>query len=466
MARFDQAFQTGTGKAIKKTERHPRQETVFLHYSKLIDNKAQYCNEKSRDEIEALADLIEADGRILQNILVRKSDTDEYELIAGHKRRRAAKLLVEERGQEQFAFVPCMIENISDVRAEFQVYSSNGHHPKNDYERMHELERMKYLLETYPEEFPEHLQRGRMVERLARQMGMKRTTVGEYLAIARNLGGRGMEEFKNGFIKKSAAVEMASLPEEEQEKLIEQGATSLKEVQAYKEQKKTRQNQESEHTVSEHPEPEQAKPDYLEPERPEPGLLRPEQAPEPESQLAGQYGIINTAMDIAEEPAETAPAPEQELEAPPMQAGNAAPSKEADEMAPPRILPHLKNDDQRKEWLQDYKSWGVWYRDDNIGVEYYKYEFPDGTRLIAETYPHNKETAPGQADYIPYYLHLVGGPKEREKNQYGQPKYPYHEHYSRYPESERELIEFLKAVQRKCNDSLPGAVRLPEDCII
>lgn len=445
MARFDQAFQTD--RAVKKTERRPRQETVFIHYSKLIDNQAQYCNEKSREEIEALADLIEADGRILQNALIRKSDTDEYELIAGHKRRRAAKLLVEERGQEQFAFVPCMIENISDVRAEFQVYSSNGHHPKDDYERMHELERMKYLLETYPEEFPEHLQRGRMVERLARQMGMKRTTVGEYLSIAHNLGGRGMEEFKNGIIKKSAAVELASLPPEEQEKLIEQGATSHREIKAYKEQKKTRQNQKTERPVSEHPEPEQPKPDYLEPKLPESDLLRPEQAPEPESQLAGQYGIINTDMDIAEEAPE--PEPASVPEAPPRQMDNAAPPKEADKAAPPRILPQLKNDEQRKEWLRDYKSWGVWYRDDNIGVEYYKYDFPDGTRLIAETYPHHKETAPGQADYIPYYLHLVGGPKEREKNQYGLPKYPYHEHYSRYPESETELTEFLKAVQRK-----------------
>lgn len=103
-------------------------------------------------------------------------------------------------------------------------------------------------------------------------------------------------------------------------------------------------------------------------------------------------------------------------------------------------LPILKNNDQRKEWLRDYKSWGLWYTDEHIGVEYYKYDFPDGTRLIAERYPKG---------YNYSFLHLVGGPKEREKNNYGIPKYPYHQYYSKYPDNETELVEFLKAVQKK-----------------
>ena len=30
-------------------------------------------------------------------------------------------------------------------------------------------------------------------------------------------------------------------------------------------------------------------------------------------------------------------------------------------------LPLMRNNDQRKEWLRDYKSWGLWYTDDHIG---------------------------------------------------------------------------------------------------
>ena len=109
-------------------------------------------------------------------------------------------------------------------------------------------------------------------------------------------------------------------------------------------------------------------------------------------------------------------------------------------------LPVLKNNDQRKDWLRTYKDWGLWYRDENIGVEYYKYDFSNGARLIAEVYvrpgygrcPMPSETA---------YLHLVGGP-DPKKGSYGIEKWQKHEHYSKYPNSDTELVEFLKELQK------------------
>lgn len=221
---------------VKKAETPPQRVTKWIHYTKLKDNAAQYCNERDKDEIIALAGLIDADNGVLQQILVRKIKNDQYEIIAGHKRRRACKYLVEEEGKKQYAFVPCFVENISDVKAEFQLYSSNSHHVKTDYEKMHELERMKYLIETYPEEFPQ-IQTGRMVERLAAQLQMNKTTVGEYLTISKNLGENARTAFENGTIKKSAAVEMAALPEEEQNKLLDAGVTAQKDIKIYKEEK-------------------------------------------------------------------------------------------------------------------------------------------------------------------------------------------------------------------------------------
>ena len=49
-------------------------------------------------------------------------------------------------------------------------------------------------------------------------------------------------------------------------------------------------------------------------------------------------------------------------------------------------LPIMRNNDQRKEWLRNYKAWGLWYTDEHIGVRYYKYDFENGARLIAEEY--------------------------------------------------------------------------------
>lgn len=107
-------------------------------------------------------------------------------------------------------------------------------------------------------------------------------------------------------------------------------------------------------------------------------------------------------------------------------------------------LPVFKNNNQRKEWLGAYKDWGLWYRDENIGVEYYKYDFDNGARLIAEVY---RETG-YHGDYESCFLHLVGGP-EPPKGPYGVGKWARHEKYSKHPNSETELVEFLKEMQKR-----------------
>lgn len=106
-------------------------------------------------------------------------------------------------------------------------------------------------------------------------------------------------------------------------------------------------------------------------------------------------------------------------------------------------LPPMKNNDQRKEWLRNYQSWGLWYEDAHIGVRYYRYEFDNGAQLIAEEYP-----AAGKRDFTASYLHLVGGPEPPKHPSYGCPKWSRHERYAKHPDSETELVEFLKAAQR------------------
>lgn len=109
-------------------------------------------------------------------------------------------------------------------------------------------------------------------------------------------------------------------------------------------------------------------------------------------------------------------------------------------------LPLMKNNDQRKAWLRDYKSWGLWYADEHIGARYYKYDFENGARLIAEVYDnHNHFT---KTDYESSYLHLVGGPEPENHPTGAYGRWRRHETYSRYPDSETELVEFLKALQK------------------
>ena len=109
-------------------------------------------------------------------------------------------------------------------------------------------------------------------------------------------------------------------------------------------------------------------------------------------------------------------------------------------------LPIMRNNDQRKEWLRNYKAWGLWYTDEHIGVRYYKYDFENGARLITEEYDPEEVKDSWWTHIETSYMHLVGGPEPDRKN--GIPKWTYHSKYNRHPNSETELVEFLKEVQK------------------
>lgn len=103
-------------------------------------------------------------------------------------------------------------------------------------------------------------------------------------------------------------------------------------------------------------------------------------------------------------------------------------------------LPVLKNSEQRKEWLKNYKDWGLWYRDDNIDVNYYKFDFKDGSRLIVAEYPQRYcyWTKKRQDEY---FFHLL----EKKKKAY---EGTYDESFRSQTDSETYLVEFLKNIQK------------------
>ena len=110
-------------------------------------------------------------------------------------------------------------------------------------------------------------------------------------------------------------------------------------------------------------------------------------------------------------------------------------------------LPLFKNNDQRKEWLRNYQAWGLWYEDKNIGARYYKYDFDNGARLIAEEY--TRPATDWYEEHTISYLHLVGGPEPPKDKSGCVPKWNRHEIYDKFPSNETELVEFLKYIQKE-----------------
>lgn len=105
-------------------------------------------------------------------------------------------------------------------------------------------------------------------------------------------------------------------------------------------------------------------------------------------------------------------------------------------------LPILKNNDQRKEWLGNYRDWGLWYRDKNLDVNYYKYDFSDGSRLIVEEYLQRAQYWDPKKLYDEHHYHLL------EKDRKGYNGTLFDNRYCHSADSETYLVEFLKNLQK------------------
>lgn len=105
-------------------------------------------------------------------------------------------------------------------------------------------------------------------------------------------------------------------------------------------------------------------------------------------------------------------------------------------------LPILKNNDQRKEWLNNYKAWGLWYRDEKIDINYYKYDFSDGSRLVVTEYPQRQSYWNKNKIEDEHFYHLLQINKEGYK-------FRYNEKFRNSIDSETYIIDFLKNLQKR-----------------
>ena len=108
-------------------------------------------------------------------------------------------------------------------------------------------------------------------------------------------------------------------------------------------------------------------------------------------------------------------------------------------------LPRLKNNEERKEWLRNYKTWPLRHVDAYTGAKYYEYRFDNGAVLVAEEW--KTEGDRYMPDHEIVHLHLIGGP-EAPRGQYGTRKWETHDKFNRFPDSETAIVEFLKAAQK------------------
>src|SRR6185437_2441118 len=104
--------------------------------------------------IEELAASIAAHG-LLQNLTVRPTDKDKYEVVAGERRLTALKLLAKRKQMAKDALVACNVmegENITEISLAENV-GQEPMHPADQYEAFAELHRQEMSIEDIAARF-------------------------------------------------------------------------------------------------------------------------------------------------------------------------------------------------------------------------------------------------------------------------------------------------------------------------
>ena len=231
-----------------------------IHYTKLKESQMNFYT-RNEEEVEELADTMIIARGILQPLIVRKTDLSEYEILAGHKRRRASMYNVE-RGYKEYEFLPCIVMDMSglmakkvaekvlaehdsinddellDMIAEYIVICTNSTaSERSDYEKMMQAVRLSEILPVMLDN--ENLKGRALRTEIAKEMKCSDGQVGRYQSIYNNLVPEAMERFQTGEMVISTAAEMSGLDRDRQREALKKGRITLEDIRLLKQQEKT-----------------------------------------------------------------------------------------------------------------------------------------------------------------------------------------------------------------------------------
>ena len=193
-----------------------RQNMKSIHYSQLVPSTNQFYTEK---ELEDLADIIQILGGVAQNLLVRKKDAEQYEILAGHRRWRASQIVVQ-RGFPEYAYLPCLVIECNDDVAELLLIltNSSARNDLNGYEQMMQVVRLKELL---PKINKDETLKGRILRKeIALSTKRSESTIQNLMFTAKHLSEDGMQAFREEKLTPAAALYQAKQSKEDQKDLV------------------------------------------------------------------------------------------------------------------------------------------------------------------------------------------------------------------------------------------------------
>lgn len=186
----------------------------YIDIKNIIPNKENFYDIV---DIDSLAEDINING-LNHNLVVRKLDKDNYEIISGERRYTALKKLVEE-GESRFSLVPCKVIDVNDLDSEIILIQSNAQ--TRELTEIEKLEQVKRLTELYKKKKEKGEKVGRIRDLISKDLKLSPTQVGRYDSINRKLISELKELLEKGDLNIANASEFASLSEDSQRIILD-----------------------------------------------------------------------------------------------------------------------------------------------------------------------------------------------------------------------------------------------------
>lgn len=246
----------------KAAEQGQRVELKYIDVRDLVPSKDNFY---SMPAIEELAEAIELAGGVKQPALVVPLGGGKYKVLAGHRRRLASIMLVEQ-GKTEYQFVPCVLdeaphtltesesgpgteggetaEDLQGINEQILIIVTNCQREKTDWDKVEETTRLRDLLARKRkfEKVP-----GKTRDLIAEALKTTPAQVGRYESVAKHLIPEFQAALKGERVNISVAYELSTLPEADQKAAFAEfegkGALSIEDVKRRREPKAPEQDQ-------------------------------------------------------------------------------------------------------------------------------------------------------------------------------------------------------------------------------
>ena len=341
----------------------------------------------SMEDIEDLKAAIELAGHVLHNLVVTPLGDGKYKILSGHRRHRAVGELLKE-GKDQYEFLPCAIEDMSDdgtgLIGQTLLIAANSQREKTAWDKLEEVRQMREIARRAKEHdgLP-----GRVRDLVAKSLHVSSSRIAKYDSILNNLLPELMVEIKADCLPISTAYELSTLESSEQLRQYaffrEHGKLPEKAAQSDVFHRNTQ-------PVTDQPD-EPAQPDVFH-RNTQPQAVRtdePEQsdvfhrntqpqAAQPEKTTQSDVFHRNTqpVTDQPDEPAQ-----------PDVFHRNTQPQAVQSDTSQYQIdVMQLTNNEKRKAVLAAWQEWPLWATVPEIGLTVHRLDLPDGSAFTASWY--------------------------------------------------------------------------------